>query len=807
MANGSYMADMDLYAKLSVVPTATAAEIKKAFQKKARVLHPDKCSSDNAAKLFHEARLAFDILTHDIRRRVYDAGDYTTLEALRTSDMFDRADFLEQHPWYADAYRDSGIHDDLCHFARNVPAAQPSTPSNQLPGKADTATMAPPSAVLQMHRVHELWVSLEELYQGFSHTIHVTRLVEDQPNQVSSEDIGLTITSQPGWEDGTTIEYQGAGDLPYRGAAGAFTVVIRQHPHRIFQRRQDDLVVTARVHLWGALFGSSTKVPLISGGEHVLPVDALVPGQQERLVGHGMPRADADADNITHGDLHVLFQVAMPAHAAQAVPTRDPARPTQWTDIPLRCSRCQQMFAVSDPETTRCPGDAEADGSETFDRHEPTAQSLIDAKGRAAENALGIVLEDGDPYQIAACLLWCREAPLDFYATVAMQEHNTLGLVLLLRAGAEVPHTEGLAAALAAAATNDEHLCQHLTKILQQDDEFVDLLVRVPGVMPVMWHQICQREEPELALLLLQHPRLTSRLCKVREQTAATTKMLMACAAMNHLSCAQRLLQLSCPADGTSLLVRHTPLLKAIEHEHSDMVKLLLDYGADPDRAGYFGPLLDTVTPLGAAARCGQIATLRQLIVAGADVDFQEPQSGRTALHEACMHGQTAAVQALIASGARTSLMDADLQRPLDLALNYQHHVTTRALQSAVVQEALQSMEGLTVVRTLYDQLEYSPLVCPNMTAGEIRATVLVLSAALRVLCAYSTGLDSSCQADLCGSATGMSHALQAYERWKLSRDQPSLAADAGAAAISGLVSAGVGVKTRMQELLGDMLG
>ena len=316
---------------------------------------------------------------------------------------------------------------------------------------------------------------------------------------------------------------------------------------------------------------------------------------------------------------------------------------------------------------------------------------------------------------------------------------------------------------------------------------------------------MCQREDPDLALLLLKHPSIQAARCQVLEQSTATIKLLMACASSNHLACAQHLLQLGVRSDGESFLVRHTPLLKAIEHCHVDMVKLLLDYGAEPDRAGYFGPMFDSVTPLAAAARTGQLPAIKHLLLAGADVDWPDPQHNRTPLHAACEHGQHTAAQALLAAGARTSLTDADDQRPLDLAMGHDHIMVMRALQPAVVQEALQSMEGLTVVRTLYDQLRFSPLVCPNMSHEEIRATLLVLAQALCTLCRYSAGLDASCQADLCGTATGMAHALRAYEVWKETRDSPGDAPDAGAAAISGLVSAGVGVKMRLQQLLADM--
>jgi DnaJ-class molecular chaperone len=226
------MAAVDLYAVLELAPDANATDIKKAFQVQARALHPDKCTSDDSSEWFHAAKLAFDILSHDIRRRVYLAGDYTTLEALRNSAMFDHPDFLQQHPWYDDSYRDSGFDGTFSVADLGTPSdpmQQPNTPKNNTPAPINPTK--PAIVVLQQHRVQELWVELEDLYSGFERTVEVTRQVETRPGEVATETVGLTVTSQPGWEDSTTVTFDGAGDAPYDGPVGSYTVVVRQEPH------------------------------------------------------------------------------------------------------------------------------------------------------------------------------------------------------------------------------------------------------------------------------------------------------------------------------------------------------------------------------------------------------------------------------------------------------------------------------------------------------------------------------------------------------------------------------------------------
>ena len=54
---------VDHYAVLGVAPTATEAEIKKAFRKKSLKVHPDKNPSKDAATLFIKLKAAYDFLS------------------------------------------------------------------------------------------------------------------------------------------------------------------------------------------------------------------------------------------------------------------------------------------------------------------------------------------------------------------------------------------------------------------------------------------------------------------------------------------------------------------------------------------------------------------------------------------------------------------------------------------------------------------------------------------------------------------------------------------------------------------------
>src|SRR5205085_4279628 len=66
----------DLYAELGVPRGASEAEIKKAYRKLAKELHPDKNTDNpNATERFSQVTRAYDILTDKDKRAQYDRGE------------------------------------------------------------------------------------------------------------------------------------------------------------------------------------------------------------------------------------------------------------------------------------------------------------------------------------------------------------------------------------------------------------------------------------------------------------------------------------------------------------------------------------------------------------------------------------------------------------------------------------------------------------------------------------------------------------------------------------------------------------
>lgn len=62
----------DHYAALGLRPSATLADIKKAFRQQASLHHPDKNTSPDAPARFRAVQLAYEVLTDETTRQTYD---------------------------------------------------------------------------------------------------------------------------------------------------------------------------------------------------------------------------------------------------------------------------------------------------------------------------------------------------------------------------------------------------------------------------------------------------------------------------------------------------------------------------------------------------------------------------------------------------------------------------------------------------------------------------------------------------------------------------------------------------------------
>ena len=142
-------------------------------------------------------------------------------------------------------------------------------------------------------------------------------------------------------------------------------------------------------------------------------------------------------------------------------------------------------------------------------------------------------------------------------------------------------------------------------------------------------------------------------------------------AQMGHEDVVQLLLDGGAKPDKTDLHDSSTPLHQAVKGGHSGVVKRLLDGGAEPNYPNFFE---DTrrITPLHLAVTMGHNemsgGVIEVLLKGGADPNLGSKWDGKTPLHSAAICGNLSAVKLLIENGANPNKLDCRGMTPLKWA-------------------------------------------------------------------------------------------------------------------------------------------
>jgi molecular chaperone DnaJ len=296
--------EKDFYAVLGVSKTADANEIKKAYRKLARTLHPDHNPGDARAEArFKEVGEAYAVLSDPEQRQQYDQ-----LRAMAGGARFAAgsggpgggAGFEDLFGGLFGAGAGAGAGGPRVRYQQTGPGAGGAGFEDILGGLfGGGAGFRAPQPGIDLSATTTL--PFRQAVQGSTVTLNV-----DGSN--------LTVRIPPGVHDGQKIRMRGKGRASEPGGQpGDLIVTVRVQPHPVFSLDGSDLRVTVPVTFAEAALGTTIEVPTLDGGTVRLKVPEGTPsGRVLRARGKGITTGKGT------GDLLVTPQVVVPQRLSGA---------------------------------------------------------------------------------------------------------------------------------------------------------------------------------------------------------------------------------------------------------------------------------------------------------------------------------------------------------------------------------------------------------------------------------------------------------------------------------------------------------
>jgi molecular chaperone DnaJ len=322
-----------LYEVLGVSKNASQDEIKKAYRKLVREVHPDRNPGNE--ERFKDVQGAYDVLSDPDKRKQYDrfgsadgqpgAGGGTTFDF---SD-FDLGDIFggmfgrgggRQQPQRGQRGNDvevevrvsfedalQGVQTTVpvqlelaCHTCHGTGAA-PGTAPTICPKCNGSGVVATSQGLFALQQPCPRCHGMGSIVETPCPTCHGAGRERRTKR--------YTVKIPAGVKDGTRIKLKGKGEAGFGGAAaGDLYVVTRVEPSKIYERRGDDLVVNVPVSFPIAALGGSVEVPTPGGAVSLKIPAGTEDGKLLRIKGRGAPRLKGDGQ----GDVLARVRIEVP---------------------------------------------------------------------------------------------------------------------------------------------------------------------------------------------------------------------------------------------------------------------------------------------------------------------------------------------------------------------------------------------------------------------------------------------------------------------------------------------------------------
>lgn len=325
----------DYYELLRVGRTASPEEIKKAYRRLARELHPDVNPDLEHQEKFKMVTAAYEVLSDPEKRQMYDlGGDPLSNRGGASSGGFDFGDVMDA--FFGGRGQRRGPRgrarrgqDALISITIDLTAA---VFGEKKEIAVDTAiscekctgtgmTAGTEAATCVMCKGHGEIQSVQQSFLGQVMTSRPCPTCQGHGSTIPHPCVecsgqgrvrhrrNLTIEIPPGVDTGTRIQLQGQGEAgPNAGPAGDLYVEIVVRGHDLFERQGDQLHCVVTIPMTSAALGTSINIETLDGPEDITIAASTQSGAVITVKNKGAARLRSN----TRGDLFVHINVETP---------------------------------------------------------------------------------------------------------------------------------------------------------------------------------------------------------------------------------------------------------------------------------------------------------------------------------------------------------------------------------------------------------------------------------------------------------------------------------------------------------------
>ena len=281
---------VDYYKTLGVSKSASADDIKKAYRKLARKLHPDINPNDKEAhKKFQQINEANEVLSDPEKRKNYDQYG----QDWKHADQFEKAKQQQGRQGFGGgnfgggdfgSYTYSGGDDsEFSDFFESLFGGSKTRRSQAKYRGQDYSA--------------ELHLSLTDAYKTHKQTL-----------TINGKNVRITIPA--GVENGQVIRLKGYGSEGANGGPnGDLLITFVMNNNTSFRRDGNDLNKTEDIDLYTALLGGEKTIDTLDGKIKLKVASGTQNGTKIRLKGKGFPVYKKEGE---FGDLYILWNVKLP---------------------------------------------------------------------------------------------------------------------------------------------------------------------------------------------------------------------------------------------------------------------------------------------------------------------------------------------------------------------------------------------------------------------------------------------------------------------------------------------------------------